>query len=378
MKRRIGGLFLFILLLLMPRLAAQDRARNVILFLGDAAGLPTVNAASIYGYNQPRHLFVQRMPHIGLSDTSSASEWVTDSAAGMTAIVTGHKTHNGVIAQSDAAVRRLKDGAPLKTILEYAEEQGLSTGVVSNSSAASATPAACYAHVNDRRKEGEIFAQVLSPRFGDGVDVIIGAGYRRILDEMEKLGLDAEVAFKGKGYAFAGSLEAIPPDCQRVAILFDKGDFDLAAATQRAIDMLSRNPKGFFLMVESDLHTDNIVQGLERAVVFDRIIQRTAERMKGDTLILFTADHSYDLRVHDGNRNEPLLSASEKATATNDKDSIRFENVRRDDDHTGEEVLVTAQGPGAQRVRGFLSNTDLFHIMMAAYGWTASPSNGAK
>jgi alkaline phosphatase len=378
MKRWINWPFVFVLLSFIPEVAAQDRAKNVILFLGDAGGIPTVNAASIYGYSKPHQLFVQKMPHIGLSETSSASQWVTDSAAGMTAIVTGHKTHNGVISQSDTAVRRLKDGASLKTILEYAEEKGLSTGVVSNSSAASATPAACYAHVNDRRKEGEIFAQILEPRFGDGIDFVLGAGHQRILEEMRKLGLDPEVAIKGKGYTFAKSLEAVPSESRRVVVLFDSGNFDLGAATQRAIDVLSRNPKGFFLMVESDLHTDNVVQGLERAVAFDRIIQQTAQRMKSDTLILFTADHSYDLRIHAGKKNEPLLSAPEKATATNDQDSIRFANVRRDDDHTGEEVFVAAQGPGAQRVRGFLSNTDLFHIMMAAYGWTASASNGSQ
>lgn len=378
MKRWVNRLFVFVLLVLIPELAAQDGARNVILFLGDAGGLPTVNAASIYGYSKPHGLFVQKMPYIGLSETSSASEWVTDSAAGMTAIVTGHKTHNGVIAQSDSAVRRVKDGEPLKTILEYAEERGLSTGILTNSSAASATPAACYAHVNDRRKEGEIFAQVLTPRFGDGIDVIIGAGRERILSEMQKLGLDPKAALASKGFALSDSLDKVPSDSRRVVVLFDKGDFDLGAATQRAIDILSRNPKGFFLMVESDIHTDNIVQGLERTVTFDRIIQQTAERMKSKTLILFTADHSYDLRIHDGNKNEPLLSAVEKATATNDKDSIRFENVRRDDDHTGEEVLVTAQGPGAERVRGMLSNTDVFHIMMAAYGWTASASTGGE
>ena len=215
MKRQISWLFLgAALLLFTPELAAQERARNVILFLGDAGGIPTVNAASIYGYNKPHQLFLHKMPHIALSETSSASQWVTDSAAGMTAIVTGQKTHNGVISQSDAAVRRVKDGTPLKTVLEYAEEQGLSTGVVSNSSAASATPAACYAHVNDRRKEGEIFAQVLSPRFGDGIDVIIGAGHQKILGEMRTLGLDPEAAIKGKGYTFGGSLETVPSESQ--------------------------------------------------------------------------------------------------------------------------------------------------------------------
>jgi len=107
--------------------ATEPRAKNIILFIGDAAGIPTINAASIYGYNESRKLFVQNMPHIALAETSAADEWVADSAAAASAIVTGQKTGNGVISQSSAAVRREKDGEPLKTILEYAEERGLST-----------------------------------------------------------------------------------------------------------------------------------------------------------------------------------------------------------------------------------------------------------
>jgi alkaline phosphatase len=370
MKRWI----VLLIIIAAPAIPTERRAKNVILFLGDAAGIPTINAASIYGYNQPRKLFLQNMPHIALSETSPASEWVTDSAAGMTAIVTGRKTHNGVLAQSETAVRGKKDGEPLKTILEYAEERGLSTGVVSNSSAASATPAACYAHVNDRRKVGEIFAQVISPSFGDGVDVIIGSGRTEILKATQMLGLDLEAAFPGKGYKLYDSLDGIPKDARRVVALFDSGDFDLGAATQRAIDILSRNPKGFFLMVESDVHTENMVRGLERVVAFDKVIRETAERMASDTFILFTADHSYDFRVHDGNKGEPLLSDTEKQRQIDAEENVRFVNVRRDDDHTAEEVLVAAQGPGADRVRGILSNTDLFHIMLAAWGWKGSPS----
>ncbi len=347
MKRLIFLLFIIVT----PVTPAQRNAKNVILFLGDAGGIPTINAASIYGYNQPRKLFLQNMPYIALSETSPAGKWVTDSAAGMTAIVTGKKTRNGVIAQSDTAVRGKKDGEPLKTILEYAEERGLSTGVVSNSSVASATPAACYAHANDRRKTGEIFAQVLSPAFGDGVDVIIGPGRTEILKATKALGHELEAALPGKGYKLYDSVEAIPRDAQRVVALFDKSDFDLGSATQKAIEILSRNPKGFFLMVESNLHTDNMVQGLERAVVFDRVIRETAERMANNTLILFTADHSYDFRVHGGNKGAPLLNDSEKQKQIDDLENIRFTNVRRDDDHTGEEVLVTAQGPGSERIR---------------------------
>ncbi len=375
MKRRTA----LLLILAAPALVGEQAVRNVILFIGDAAGLPTMNAASMYGYKEPKRLYLQSMPHIGLMDTTSASSLVTDSAAGMTAIVTGVKTHNGVISQSASAVRGKKDGHRLKTILEYAEEKGLSTGVVSNSSIASATPAACYAHANDRKKVGEIFAQVLTPAFGDGVDVMIGPGREEILSETAKLGLDLGTAMPKHGMPLFESLDAVPQGERRAAVLLNSSDFDLAKATELAIDMLSRNPRGFFLMVESDCHTDDLLQGLRRTVDLDKLIRRTAGRMNDEeTLVIFAADHSYDFRIHDGDAGEPLISESEAASLDADADSVQLRNVRRDDDHTGEEVVVAAQGPGAERVRGFFLNTDLFDIMMAAYGWVAAPSNGEK
>jgi alkaline phosphatase len=157
-------------------------------------------------------------------------------------------------------------------------------------------------------------------------------------------------------------------------LLVDDEEYDLAVAAQRAIDILSRNPKGFFLMVESDLHTDKIVHGLERAVAFDGIIRRSADRMRGsDTLVVFTADHSFDFRVDAGEQGAPLISDADKASGGDDRDSVRWTNVRRDDSHSAEEVLVAAEGPGSEAVHGILANTDLFHVMMAAYGWRPSP-----
>ena len=103
-----------------------------------------LNAASIHGYNAPARPFIQNMPHLGLMDTSAVDVWVTDSAAGMSAIVTGQKTRNGVISQLPPSGG--KEGAAVKTILEYAEERGLSTGVITNMEIWDATPAACYAH----------------------------------------------------------------------------------------------------------------------------------------------------------------------------------------------------------------------------------------
>lgn len=344
------------------------RARNVILFLADAGGLPTLHAAGLLNGGDPQDFFLRNMPHIALAETSSALEWVTDSAAGMTAIVTGHKTHNGVVSQSDAAVRRSRDGEPLKTILEHAEERGLSTGVVSNSSVLSATPAACYAHVNDRNDEVEILRQLLKPRFGDGIDVVIGDGLEDVNEAAAAARLAARDAFRAAGLEIYDSLEAVSAGATRAAVLFD-AEFGLEAATLRAIDVLSGNDKGYFLMVEANVHVEEILRGLNRTLELDRTMRSAAERAGPDTLILFTADHSYDFRIHDGRKGQPLMPGVTDPEFGNDQDSIRLENVRRDDDHTGEDVLVAARGPGAERVQGFLSNTDLFDVMMSAYGW---------
>jgi alkaline phosphatase len=343
-----------LLLLACTLASAAPKAKNVILFLGDGTGIATVNAASIHGHGKPRALYVQNMPFIGLSETSSASSWVSDSAAGMTAIVTGTKTHNGMISQGPDGIRGKKDGEGLKSILEYAEERGLSTGVVSNSPMADATPAACYARSNDRAKWGEIFLQVAKPRYGDGVDVVIGPGRERIVKETAALGADLAAELKSKGYVFHDSLDGWEPSStRRVVALIDTEDYDLGQAVDRAVQILSKNPKGFFLMVESNNHSKSPVKDLDRLVRFDEIIKSIAEQRRKDSLILFTADHSFDLRLPSGRKDEASIIARMKVEGS----------------HTGEEVLVAAEGPGAKEVRGIMPNTELFHIMMRAYGW---------
>ena len=349
-------------------LSAQQPAKNVIIFLGDAAGISVLNAASIHGYKAPRKLFVQHMPNIGLSETSAANNWVTDSAAGMTAIVTGQKTNNGVLSETPAAAGQ--EGKPLKTILEYAEEHGLSTGVVSNSAMSDATPAACYAHASSRKKTGEIFEQVWKPRFGDGVDVIIGPGRKAISASLLEMKIDLDKSLVASGRPIYRSAAAVPKDARRAVALFDGSDFDLGEAADKAIEVLSKNPKGFFLMVECDLHTNEPQRGLDRAVAFDKYIEKVAKRMPKDTLIIFLADHSFDFRLRSGKTGEAIsLPASSRAKGDPAVPPVKTD-ARVDNGHTGEEVLVAAQGPGSERVKGYLANTDLFRIMLAAYGWS--------
>lgn len=361
--------------LLLALCAALDaksprRAKNVILFLADAGGLSTINAASIHGYQKPQSLYLQSWPHYALSDTSTASQWVTDSAAGMTAIVTGVKTHNGVISQGPDAVRGKQDGAPLKTILEYAEERGLATGVVTNMNIADATPAACFAHQNDRRKYGEIFLEVFAPRFGDGVDVVIGGGRKAVYGAVEKLGRKLDEVAAAKGRPVRARLADAPATDPRPVVVQDD-PVDVPAASLRALDLLQRSRKGYFLMIEWDTHTDDPERGLNAMVGFDKLIREIAGRVNlKDTLLLFTADHSFDLRTRGGQRTDAALKGFAEWRAAHPKNEpIRLPVLRVEDGHTGEEVLAAAQGPGADEVRGFLPNTRLFEVMLGAFGW---------
>lgn len=374
MSRTRTRLLVASLLCVLPLLAAADsRAKNVVLFIADAGGIPAINAASLHGYGAPRKLFVQRMPHIALSETSAVPHFVTDSAAGMTAIVTGEKTRNGFIAQSASGTRGKQDGVPLKTILEHAEERGLATGIITNDAVSGATPAALYAKANERASTAIIFTQVFTPRFGDGVDVMIGAGRPAIAKALAATGANLDALAIEKGRPLLSALADVPADAQRAIVLLDTAEYDLGQAVQLAIRMLSRNKKGYFLMVEWDTHTDNLRRGLDRMIALDRVIEQTAQTARKDTLLLFTADHSFDIRVRGGQTGTPLLEGLEEAQAKaieEKRRDIRIPAVRMDNGHTGEEVLVAAQGPGATRVRGYMANTDLFKVMMDAFRWS--------
>ncbi len=341
------------------------RAHNVILIIGDAGGIGALHAGSLYHHNKPNGLFLQSLPYIGLMDSSAADVWVTDSAAGISAIVTGQKTNNGVLSQAPNGVRGKQDGTILKTILEYAEEHGLSTGVMTNVTATDATAAGCYAHVNDRGNTAEIIKQFLAPRAGDGVDVLIGAGRRRIMDAAQGAGIDLGAELQKRGYHFCAKPEEAAASTGRTVAIFDTMDFDLRSLVLNTVKTLSQNPKGYFLMAECDVHTDKLKLGLDHIAVLDRIVQDMVERAGKDTLVIFCADHSFDIRVRGGKPGQPLLDGDVSASAGSPPKPF----IRVDDGHTGEQVLVASAGPGAERIHGFIANSDLFGIMMAAYGW---------
>lgn len=352
--------------------AAQEakKAKNVILFVADAGGVSVIHAASVLGYGAPLKLNIQQWPHLGLNETSPVDKYVSDSANGMSSIMTGVKTRNGVISQSADAERRKKDGAPTKTLLEYAEERGLMTAVISTQSIADATPAATYAHSNDRGKWGEIFPQAFSPRYGDGVDVMFGAGRKKIGEQLSAQGTSFDKLSKKHKRPIYSQLAEVPASNVRPVVVGD--DMDVHAATLKALDLLEQSPNGYFMAVEWDAHTDDALEGLQNVVNFDKLIAEVQKRVNLDeTLLLFTADHSFGLQVDGGARGQDLMEGyGDWKALKKDDDLVRLKNVLVNRTHTAEEVPALAIGAGADQVRGYFPNTYLFDVMMKAYGWT--------
>jgi alkaline phosphatase len=362
MNKQLTGLMLIVAATAAP---AYPQAKNIILFIGDGAGISSLNAASIYGYGKPQALYIQKMPQVALADTSTAREWVTDGAACASAWATGRKGRNGVVSMSPDAEKDVKDGEIYKTVMEYAMEQGLATGVISNDGVAGAAVAAFYAHHNNRGKAGEIFQQALNPKFGKGPDVIIGTGRKQITDQTTALGHNLAADIKARGYTYLDSVDGLSkldPSVDRVIALTDDGEFDFDRAVQQAVARLSKNPKGFILVAHSDCHTGKTRTSLQRLIDLDKAVATEGERLRNNTMILFTADHSYDLRI----KGEALTETSR------DSDHKKIISiVSLEDEHTAEEVPFLGMGPGSERISGFMANTDVFKIMMGNFGWNA-------
>jgi alkaline phosphatase len=231
-----------------------------------------------------------------------------------------------------------------------------------------AAVAAFYSHTNNRQLSADIFKQLLNPRFGNGVDIVIGTGRKWIVDQTEKAGYHIASEVPAKGYTYVDSLAAVSQldsNKTRVIALFDDVDFDFSVAVEQAVARLSKNPKGYLLIAFSDCHLAKPLKTLTRIIELDKAVQTAAEKHQKDTLIMMTADHGYDIRI----KGEALTETQKTATPKEFLSAISLE-----EQHTGEEVPVMATGPGSERVHGWISNTDVFHFIMSAFGWEKTPT----
>lgn len=325
--------------------AKAEKPLNIILLIGDGMGLAQISAAAFINGG----LSLEQFTDLGLSKTSSSNDYITDSAAGATALSTGEKTYNGAVGVGPDSLAR-------QTILELAEQNGLSTGLISTCSITHATPASFYAH----RKDREMHSAIASDLYGKGIDFIAGTG--KPYFDVQKLMQDAYRVYTGnepqiqktggKNIWFLGD-SIHPPRAS------ERGDF-LARATELALDQLSANPKGFFLMVEGSQidwggHNNDFKHVVEELIDFDRAVSKAYAfaSKHGNTLVVVTADHETGgLSLDAGNLKDKTIEGHFSSTH-----------------HSGIMVPVFAYGPGSDKFRGSFENTAVFVRMKQLFGF---------
>ena len=458
------------------------RARNVILFIGDGMGVSTITAARILEGQQrgvdgeSNRLAFEEFPATALVRTYSANQQTSDSAPTATAMVTGWHANDGALGVSTAIAENEADAAKvaagrLQTLLELAEERGRATGIVTTTRITDATPAANYAHTPNRFWEvagqlppaatlADIAAQLVErQRTGNGLEVVLSGGRDVMLPAtMADPEYPQRTGRRRDGRNLIGEWQSAQPGSrfvwkradlmnmdvrgtQHLLGLFEPGHMrheadrsrdaagepSLAEMTQKAIELLARERKGYFLMVEGGRidhahHSGNAYRALTDTIALSEAVRRAAQMTDaGDTLILVTADHSHTLTISGyPARGNPILGlvkgpgASEPTKDVNGRPyatlsySSGYGFAMRDgggeggpprtvvagrvqdlssvdttspdfhqeamiglygETHGGEDVALYARGPGAELVRGAMDQNEIYHVMRRALGF---------
>ena len=449
-----------------PAMAAGE-AKNVIFFLGDGMGPTTVTAARIFKYKEEGLLNFEKLERTARIKTFSNDAQTTDSAPSMSAYMTGVKMNNEVLSMSPdtKAVPPAKDangnptvnnciaanGKPVPSILELAKANGKAVGAITTTELTHATPAATYSHICHRDAQYAIAAQAVPNGIGfntalaDGVDVLMGGGRNHFTPfdatanprgRADGRNLLTELA--NSGYSVAATkaeMAAAPPDKKFIGIYSSKSHLEyeldrvatpplgegavqpsLSEMTTKAIDILSQNPNGYFLMVEGGridhaLHATNAKRALVDTIAFDDAIQAAIDKVKktdptlANTLIVVTADHDHTMTFNgygkrgnpildinrayrdgqpskdaDGNAyttlvfgngpNRPDVRANLDSTAVLTDSYLQESGVRlASETHGGGDVKLLATGAGAKPFKGTLDNTKVFSLVKSAFGF---------
>lgn len=410
---------------------APPSARNVILLIGDGMADTAITIARNYHVGAAGRLRLDLLPWTGSATTyalleqdPSLPDYVTDSAASATALATGSKTSNYRV--STAARTNL----PLPTIVERAGAAGIRSGLVTTASLADATPAAFVAHVNDRWCHGPAqmaacplynramggagsiveqmielgpqvllgggaasFAETITAGPGSGLRVRDWAserGYSVIEDAAalstvaagaKVLGLFApmELTVGSGGVVASRPPMASAERCREVPR--PPAEPRLAAMTQAALHLLHREPaagSGFFLMVEGALidkraHAADVCGQIGETIEFDAAVAVALAyaEQHPETLVLVTGDHDHAPQIV-----SPAFAGNNAGwtatllTADGAPMTIHYATagLGQKQQHTGTQLRVAAMGPGADRVRGVLDQTDIFDLMAAVLG----------
>ncbi|NRD74988.1 alkaline phosphatase [Shewanella sp. VB17] len=332
----------------------QKKAKNVILFVGDGMGISTLTAARIYQGQQlqdnmggeENFLSFEQFPHTALVKTYNTNQQTPDSAGTMTAISTGVKSKAGVLSVSDTSLRAnclSSKGNELITLVDLANEKGLSTGVVSTARITHATPAATYANTPERNWEADsdlsaeaaanecqdIAYQLVMRDEANALSVALGGGRRNFIPttvtdgENKKGRRDDGIdltkrwteQFTNSAYVWdkvgfdaidttttdhlLGLFNASHMEYEADRLNDTAGEPSLTQMTTKSIDILKKNDQGYLLIVESGRidhahHAGNAHRALIDAVELSNAVQAAVDNTDpDDTLIMVTADHSH-------------------------------------------------------------------------------------
>lgn len=274
-----------------PGPSSDNLPDNVILMIADGYG-PAYATMAREATGEP---LAMDAVLVGTVSTAATDSRVTDSAAGATAYACGIKSYNGAIA-----VDTLK--RPCRTVLEAAQERGMSTGLVATSRLTHATPASFASHVEERSMEEEIAEQMAS----SGVDVMLGGGARYFTTE--EGGSDrafiGDAAFADDRASLLGLQETPVIGLFSESHMAYEVDRDpdhepsLTEMTEKALELLEDDEDGFFLMVEGSRidhagHANDAPGVLHDVLAFDAAVASVLEfaEQDGNTLVVITADH---------------------------------------------------------------------------------------
>ncbi len=327
------------------------RPKNIILFIGDGMGHAQIQSA-LLATDTP--LDMQRATHAAMVTTHSFDDLVTDSGAGGTAIATGHKTRNGMIGMDP-------DSIAIPSILDIFAANGRSTGVVVSCAVTHATPASFIAKAVSRHHYEDIAAGFLSSK----VDVVIGGGISHF--NKRKDGQTLTDSLEQKGFSYLNELPESGSDYQKLLVLTDsvhppsmldgRGDL-LPNGVKIALESLSQNDQGFFLMVEGSQidwggHANDSAFLVTEMFDFDRAVKIAYDYADEhpETLVLITADHETGgLTIIHPTKHDPIV--------------FHFSTKS----HSGVAVPLLAYGAGAENFGGIIDNTDIVPIILELTG----------
>lgn len=322
---------------------ADGKVKNVILMIGDGMSLAHVYTA--WTANRGK-LWLENAQATGLSKTYCTDKLITDSGAGGTALASGHKTKYHSVGVDP-------DGKPLKSLVDYAHEKGMSTGVNVTCRLWDATPADFLCHNSDRDQEDAIMTDYPTCN----ADVVVGPGWEKMIDRADGRDLLKECA--DNGFTVTRSLEEFEksdatkafcvPYEHDTPVPAERGNY-LERAAMKTLDILSKNPNGFFLMIEGSQlddygHFNDIDLLMQETHDFDRTIGAVMKwaAKNGETLVVVTADHETGgLTLVDGDLNEGKVICKFSTGG-----------------HSGVMVPIYAFGPGAMNFTGIMENTDI-------------------